>query len=181
MNRIIRTMAIMAGSLGFFPLGVSAQSYSDVWNQKGLNARYHGNYSLAYQCFKMSAEYGDEKGQYNLGYCYLTGLGVLQDEARAFQWFEKAADKGNIEATYNMGYCFENGLGVGTDSGKAKEYYQRAAQRGYSPAQAGLKRLEGLPAAPADESSTAAPPPVAASADQPKASVKKGKKKRRNP
>ena len=138
MNRIIRTMAIMAGSLGFFPLGVSAQSYSDVWNQKGLNARYHGNYSLAYQCFKMSAEYGDEKGQYNLGYCYLTGLGVLQDEARAFQWFEKAADKGNAAAQNALGLLYQRGEGVEHDDAEAVGWFRKASDQGYPEAFANL-------------------------------------------
>ena len=41
------------------------------------------------------AEQGDADAQYNLGYRYVTGIGVPQDRAEAVRWLRLAADQGH--------------------------------------------------------------------------------------
>lgn len=48
--------------------------------------------------YKMLAEKGDNKAQYNLGVCYIDGKGVVKDYDKALYWFEKSANQGNINA-----------------------------------------------------------------------------------
>ena len=49
--------------------------------QKGVTAYQAGDYATALQEWKPLAEAGDAAAQYNLGYMYDSGKGVLQDYA----------------------------------------------------------------------------------------------------
>jgi TPR repeat protein len=42
-----------------------------------------------------AAEQGDADAQYNLGNCYILGMGVAQDKAKAAEWYRKAAEQGH--------------------------------------------------------------------------------------
>ncbi len=48
--------------------------------------------------YLLAAEQGNADAQYNLGKCYLEGIGVEKDEAQAKRWLQKAADNGNTNA-----------------------------------------------------------------------------------
>ena len=49
------------------------------------------------------AEQGDADAQYNLGYRYVTGIGVPQDRAEAVRWLRLAADQGHTQAEDFLG------------------------------------------------------------------------------
>jgi len=186
MNITILGWVLAASLWGFLPTGIFAQSTSDKLNQMGIEARFHGNYPLAMQYFKMSAEKGNAKAQSNLGYGYLSGLGIQQDPDQAFRWFQKSADQGDAEGAYGKGFCYENGLGVASDTDKARENYQRASQLGYKGAGTALKRLEDIPVAVSSPSGAPSAPSVTGDQTAPdttpskasKTPGKKGKKKR---
>ena len=48
---------------------------------------------------RLQAEQGDADAQYNLGYRYVTGIGVPQDRAEAVRWLRLAADQGHTQAS----------------------------------------------------------------------------------
>ena len=179
MKTTIRGCALAVALWGSLQTGAFAQATSDKLNQMGLNARFHGNYPLAMQYFKMSAEMGNAKAESNLGYGYLSGLGIQQNSDQGFQWLQKAAAQGDPEGIYGVGYCYENGLGAATDIDKARENYQKAGQMGYKASETALKRLEDIPVGV--PSPSAAPPAPGVAGDQtasatPSATAAKAKK-----
>ena len=79
--------------------------------------------------------------QLNVGFCYITGSGVKQNDANAVKWFTKSAEQGSEFAQLNLGICYEAGRGVEPDTDIALEWYQKAAEQGNQKALAALDRL----------------------------------------
>ncbi|WP_162173317.1 tetratricopeptide repeat protein [Segatella baroniae] len=48
----------------------------------------------AFECYQLSAQQGNDCGQYNLGVCYYNGESVPKDMQKAVHWFRLAADQG---------------------------------------------------------------------------------------
>jgi TPR repeat protein len=46
--------------------------------------------------FKQAAKHGNKEAQYNLGQCYLYGLGVEKDLKEAALWLGKSANLGKV-------------------------------------------------------------------------------------
>ena len=67
-------------------------------------------------------------GQANLGNCYETGAGVLQDFDRAGANYAAAAKQNFAPAQFLLGQLFEAGKGTAADLGKAFVLYSRAAK-----------------------------------------------------
>ena len=65
--------------------------------------------------YTKAAEQGHARGQYNLGYMYQAGEGVLKDHKEAVKWFTKAAEQGNAGAQGNIGTMYFYGEGVVED------------------------------------------------------------------
>jgi TPR repeat protein len=51
------------------------------------------------------AEQGDPDAQYELGFMYENGIGVMEDKAEAIRWFRLAADQGHENARNNLRAC----------------------------------------------------------------------------
>ena len=60
--------------------------------------RFPQKYEAAVRWFVKAAEKGNPKAQYNLGYCYENGIGIVSNRDEARSWYEKAAEKGNSDA-----------------------------------------------------------------------------------
>ena len=83
---------------------------------------------------QFNAGRGYAHAQFNLGMCYMYGIGVGKDEAEAVRLFQLAADQGYAPAQYNLGLLyFQNGMDA-----EAVRLYQLAANQGYADAQYGL-------------------------------------------
>ena len=54
----------------------------------------------AFEAYKAKADQGHAQAQYNLGTCYLDGIGVAKDQVEAVKWHRKAADHGYAAAQY---------------------------------------------------------------------------------
>lgn len=72
------------------------------------------------------AENGDAEAQTNLGWRYIRGDGVKQDEPEAIKWFSKAAEQGYTAAQFLLSMCYSNGNGVSKDAAKAKEWWYKS-------------------------------------------------------
>ena len=59
------------------------------------------DYKEAVKWYRLSAEQGLAKAQYNLGLMYADGLGVLQDHVSAYMWWNLAGSKGDKNAVTN--------------------------------------------------------------------------------
>tara|TARA_B100000886_G_scaffold292722_1_gene218651 strand:+ start:732 stop:1112 length:381 start_codon:yes stop_codon:yes gene_type:complete len=61
----------------------------------GFEAYERGDFSNALRIFRLAAEQGDSKAQYNLGVMYRDGQGVPQDNVYANMWWSIAASNGS--------------------------------------------------------------------------------------
>ena len=107
----------------------------------------------AFMWFKRSAEQGNAKGQYGVGQCYMTGIGVTKNQQKALLWFMKSAIQGYDEAQYALGTCYVSGVGSAFDYKEGFKWYMRAAEQGYACAQnaLGCYYIEGKMGTPKDE------------------------------
>ncbi len=96
------------------------------------------DYKEAVKWYKMAANQGNARAQYNLGVCYKFGKGVEKDWKEAVKWCKMAADQGNSHAQYNLGICYQTGQGVEKDYKEAVKWYKMAANQGNARAQYNL-------------------------------------------
>ena len=95
------------------------------------NAAYlKNNYSDAIAKFKLAAAQGLAQAQYNIGFMYGKGRGVVQDYAEALQWFKLAAAQGHAKAQTNIGFMYNNGQGVIQNVVRAHMWYNLSAAGG---------------------------------------------------
>ena len=87
---------------------------------------------------RQAAEQGDATAQFNLGFMYANGEGVLKDNAEAVRWYRLAAEQGLASAQYNLGVMCAKGEGVLKDDAEAVRWYRLAAEQGDAHAQYNL-------------------------------------------
>ncbi|CAG8536962.1 12042_t:CDS:2, partial [Acaulospora colombiana] len=68
--------------------------------------------------------------EFSIGFMYLFGTGVEQDQIKAFQVFSKLSDEGFALAKAYLGECFERGYGTNWNATKALELYSESAETG---------------------------------------------------
>ena len=57
---------------------------------------------MAVNWYRKAAEQGNADAQYMLGVAYMSGDGVVQDEAEAMKWYRKAAEQGHVGAKSSL-------------------------------------------------------------------------------
>jgi hypothetical protein len=100
---------------------------------EGLTALRLGQYAVALDEWQKSAEAGDARSQYGLGYLYQFGLGTAPDNTEAKAWYEKAAAQNVPDAQFALGLMYESGKAGTRDIAKALTLYRQAAASGHSP------------------------------------------------
>jgi TPR repeat protein len=105
---------------------------------KGVAADKRGDYAEAVKWYRLAAEQGEAKAQFNLGHMAGHGQGGPQDYAEAAKWFRLAADQGNLKAISSLGFMYASGQGVPQDYAEAAKLYRLAAEQGNAPAQHNL-------------------------------------------
>ncbi len=88
-----------------------------------------GNYTSAYSAFLPSADAGDARSQYYVGYLYYYGFGVSQNFKKALEYLTASADRNNANAQSLLGYMYDRGEGVALNKKKAIEFYQKAVEQ----------------------------------------------------
>jgi hypothetical protein len=98
---------------------------------------------------RVSAEQGDAKAQYRLGYMYSHGQGVPQDSVEAVRWYRKSADQGNAMGESALAFMYSKGRGIEQNYNEALNLYRKSADQGYAKAQFDLGEMyyygEGVP------------------------------------
>ena len=79
---------------------------------------------------RKAAEQGNAGAQNKLGFMYMRGEGLPEDDAQAVSWFRKAAEQGDVEAQHNLGGMYAMGIGVPEDYAQATNWYRKAAEQG---------------------------------------------------
>ena len=128
--------ALLLSVMGALP--ATAQTFEEA-----VTAYRRGDYSTAYQGFRIHAEQGDAVAQFNLGVLYAKGKGVPQDHAEAVRWYRRAADQGNASAQFYLGVRYAKGEGIPQDHAEAARWYRRAADQGHTSAQFNLGVMYG--------------------------------------
>ena len=102
-----------------------------------------GEYEACFKGHLELAEQGYPLAECQVGWFYLKGQGVPQDDANAFYWTKRAAEHGDWDAQYNLGTFYEAGIGTARDAEQAKRWYIAAARQGQDEALEKC-RAEGL-------------------------------------
>ena len=105
--------------------GAAAQDFS-----AGLSAFNSHRYDVAFAQWWPLAAKGHTDSQAALGYMYLKGLGVAQDDAAAARLYANAAARGQVDAQYFLGLLYLQGRGVPRDYAQAHVLCELAMTRG---------------------------------------------------
>ena len=84
------------------------------------------------------------EAQFNLGFRYVIGEGVPQDDTEAMRWWRLAADQGDASAQYNVGFRYSTGAGVPEDDAEAVRWYRLGAEQGNARAQYNLGNMSSF-------------------------------------
>ena len=78
-----------------------------------------------------AAKEGDAYAQFDLGFMYVNGKGVAQDNKQAYIWFKKSADQGNASAQSRLCAMYIHSKGVQQDYSKAAVWCEKSAKQGH--------------------------------------------------
>ena len=123
--------AMLLVSTGTLP--VAAQTFDDV-----VAAYHRGDYATALHGFRIHAEQGNARAQFNLGFMYYHSQGVRSGWTEAARWYHLAAEQGEVCAQLELGLMYELGAGVRQEGSKAVRWYRLAAEAGVADAQTRL-------------------------------------------
>ena len=144
---------LLVTAILFFALGtnlIMAQDYN-----KGMEAYKAGDYATAIKEWKPLAEQGSAIAQFNLGYIYELGSGVLKDDTEAVKWYKLSAEQGNASAQFSLGDMYENGKGILQNNVIAHMWYNIASANGHKKAGEYRDERAGLMTAPEITKATA--------------------------
>lgn len=108
-------------------LNVFGQNANEL-NQEAKKFLENQQFDKAVPLLKQSAELGNSEAQYNLGYCYQSGIEVEKNQKIAIDWFQKSAHQGFNDAFYQLMMAYGNGDGVEQDPKKAFSYAVKCAE-----------------------------------------------------
>ena len=81
---------------------------------------------------RRAAEQGDASAQTSLGWLYMYGQGVPQNDKEALKWFRLAAAQGYANGQYNVGLLYMMGRGVPQNYEEALKWFRLAAAQGHA-------------------------------------------------
>ncbi|CAM4709631.1 death ligand signal enhancer [Lepidochelys kempii] len=126
-------------------------SVSIALNILGIESVNNGHDRAAYSCFKLAADRGYSKAQFNVGLCYEHGRGTEKDLAKAALYYHRAGSNGHPMAQYRYArFLLCHGPKTeGADMQKAVALLEQAAAAGLVEAQAylGVLYMKGLQSA----------------------------------
>lgn len=121
---------------------------SIAFNILGIESMRAGHYQIAYTCFKLAADRGYSKAQFNVGLCYEHGRGTEKDLEKATFYYYRAASSCHPMAQYRYARCLlcHSPENEWHRLQKAVSFLEQAAVAGLTEAQAylGVFYLRGL-------------------------------------
>ncbi|KAG0232975.1 hypothetical protein BGW42_007788 [Actinomortierella wolfii] len=118
----------------------------------GLPPMIERNEAMAMIWFRKGAALGDPAAQNAVGYMYLEGKGVAQDDQLALKYFQLSADQGDSSGLCSLGELYEQGRIVEQDYLRAFQLYSASASKGEPEADNNLGTMyrDGLGVPPDD-------------------------------
>jgi len=120
----------------FFPLSALLLALGMASAQAEPSSSQDSNGAVA--LFRLGAEAGNARTQYDLGIAYLRGQGVQQDDAKAAHWLSLSASHGYAPAQTDLAGACLTGRGVAQDPAAAVRWLRLAVDQGYERAFANL-------------------------------------------
>jgi uncharacterized protein len=84
--------------------------------------------TFSFEVVRTQAETGDALAQFELGWMFANGQGVLRDDAQALVWYSKAAEQKNPQAQIKVGSIYATGRGVAPDAVEARKWFCRGIE-----------------------------------------------------
>lgn len=108
---------------------ISPNAYETL---RAKQARFSFDVTLSpeIQTLIANAEQGNAEAQANLGWRYLEGDEVGQNNPKALQWLQSAAEQGEPSAQNNLGWMYDEGAGVSQDDVRSFVWYSLAETNG---------------------------------------------------
>jgi len=100
--------------------------------QNGIESLVNGDYTIAVELFRHSAERGDAISQCYLGMMYYAGRGVERSDIEAVAWFRRAAERGDPLAQDTLAWAYLKGRGIEQSHTEALLWLQRATKQEFS-------------------------------------------------
>jgi TPR repeat protein len=94
-----------------------------------IDAAIHERYRAYFDNLELN-KIKTAKNQYEAGWKFMVGDGVVQDLKEAKKWFTISAESGNSDAQSVLALMYEKGNGVKQDMKKAAYWYNKAAKQG---------------------------------------------------
>ncbi|XP_015149110.2 death ligand signal enhancer isoform X1 [Gallus gallus] len=121
---------------------------SIAFNILGIESMRAGHYQIGYTCFKLAADRGYSKAQFNVGLCYEHGRGTEKDLEKAAFYYYRAASSCHPMAQYRYARCLlcHSPENEWHRLQKAVTFLEQAAVAGLTEAQAylGVFYMRGL-------------------------------------
>jgi TPR repeat protein len=92
--------------------------------------------------YRLAAEQGHDRAQYDLALMYAEGKGVPEDATEALRLYRLAADQGHSRAQFRLGRMHGRGDDLPNDRVLAYMWYDLAASRGHELARGFQGRIE---------------------------------------
>ena len=96
----------------------------------------------AVKFYRLAADQGYHKAQFNLASMYQQGRGVIQSDSLALKFFKLCAEAGIANAQSVVGTYYANGQGVEQSFTEAREWMAKAAKQVHEEAIKNLKQLD---------------------------------------
>ena len=88
------------------------------------------NYQKSFELYKISAEYGYNPAEYEVGRALIEGFGCEKNLKEGFMYYKRAMEHGSLEAINNVALCYAAGNGIYRDDKKAFELFMQGAEKG---------------------------------------------------
>jgi len=124
-----RIHAVLVGVLLVFSVGMIPATVYGQETGSARDTRAQRPSELFWKAIE-EARWGDIEAQYTIGWMYLNGEGIGQDNEQAAIWFERAAENGHPYAMFRIADMYQNGLGVEQDKAMAAQWFRNAAETG---------------------------------------------------
>src|SRR6185437_13934275 len=82
----------------------------------------------AFQWYKKSVENGFIGAKFQLGYCYVNGIGTEINIKKGFDLYDEAAGKKGNDMQINIGQQFESSEQIVNDLDQVNYWYQKASE-----------------------------------------------------
>jgi TPR repeat protein len=80
--------------------------------------------------FRLAAEQGHARAQYNLSFMYYSGIGTPKDYKAAIRWYRAVAERGETSAQRFLALMYRDGVGTTQDYKTGHMWFNLAAANG---------------------------------------------------